>query len=163
MNLHRSITGFGLLAAASATAAFALAGPAQAQAQTFKDHETFDVTGAVFSCTGGDLTVTGGTISQTVEGVQDGQGIFHITGTLVPHNVTLTDGTNSYRLSGADWFGGKSANPDSDVVIVSTDTEHFVIRSASGGVYAKVQIVEHVSQNGKSFSFDRGACETPQD
>jgi len=137
--------------------------PGQRGRADIQDHETFNPTGDVFSCQGGGLTVTGGTISQTIEGVVDGQGINHITGSLVPHNVTLTDGTNSYTITGADWFGGKALDPDGNLLIVSTDTEHFVIRSASGGVYAKVQIVEHHSPNGKSFTFDRGACETAQD
>jgi hypothetical protein len=163
MKFTRTVTSLGTLAAATACAAIAIAAPAEASAQTFKDHETFSPVGDVFTCTGGNLTVTGGTISQAIEGVMDGQGVFHITGTIVPHGVTLTDGTNSYTITGADWFGGKSLDPDGNLTIVSTDTEHFVIRSASGGLYAKVQLVEHMSPNGNSFSFDRGSCETPND
>lgn len=151
------------MAAAAAACVFgALASPASAAAQTFKDHESFDATGGVFTCTGGDLTITGGTVSQSIEGVEDGQGVFHITGTIVPHNVTLTDGTNTYYLSGASWFGGKSLDPDGNLTIESTDTSHFVIRNASGGVYSKVQLVEHMNGD-HSFSFNRGACMEPND
>lgn len=160
MKQYLTRSAIGLLAVSAVCAMGALTSPANAAAQTFKDHESFDVSGAVFPCQGGDLTVTAGSISQTVEGVQDGQGTFHITGTLVPHGVTLTDGTNTYSVSGADWFGGKSLDPDGNLIIVSTDTSHFVIRNASGGVYAMVQITEHMSAN-NTFVFDRGQCETP--
>jgi len=34
---------------------------------------------------------------------------------------------------------------------------------ADGGVYAKVQAVEHLSPNGKVVSFNFGSCEPPQD
>jgi hypothetical protein len=163
MNRYRKGAAVALFAASTAFVMGVLASPATAAAQTFKQHETEDVTGAVFTCAGGDLTVTAGTISVSVEGVLDEQGVFHITGTIVPHGVTLTDGTNTYTLSGAEWFGGKTLDPDSDAFIEFTDTDHFVIRSSSGGVYAKVQFVTHVSPNGTSFAFARGTCQTPED
>lgn len=144
--------------------AWATAGTAQAAAQTFRDHETFPVAGDVFSCQGGDLTVTGGTLTQTFQGTIDARGLIHFTGTAVPHGVMLTDGTNTYTLSGASWFGGTATGDPDDpasTTIVETDTEHFVIRSADGGAYAKVSTVSHLSPNGKSFSFDFGSCETP--
>jgi hypothetical protein len=162
MKQYRNGAAIAMSAASAACVMGALAGPASAAAQTFKDHASFNPTGDVFTCQGGDLTITGGTVSQSVEGVLDGQGVSHITGTIVPHNVTMTDGANTYTLSGAQWFGGKAVDPDGNLLIVSTDTEHFVIRDASGGLYAKVQIVEHLSPNGTSFTFDRGACEAPQ-
>jgi len=46
---------------------------------------------------------------------------------------------------------------------VSTETDHFVIRNTTGGVYAKVQVVMHFSPNGNYFAFDRGSCEAPAD
>ncbi len=137
------------------------AGPASAAASTFHLHEVIPAAGGVFTCEGGDLTVTGGTIDQIIAGTTDSQGIFHITGTVVPHDVTLVDGAgNPYTASGAGWFGGKSAG---DEIIVLTDTEFFVIHSADGGVYAKVQAVEHISPNGKVISFNFGTCEPPED
>jgi hypothetical protein len=76
--------------------------------------------------------------------------------------VTLTDGTNTYTLSGASWFGATSTDPEG-VPAVATETDHFVIRNASGGVYAKVQVVMHQSPNGDFFVFDGGSCEAPAD
>jgi hypothetical protein len=152
-----------LPAATAATVALVgLAGPAYASAVTFKQHDSFDPTGSVFSCSPTDLTVTGGTVRESFEGVQDANGVTHFTGTIVPHDVTLTDGTNTYTLSGATWFGATATDPDA-MPTVATETDHFVIRNASGGVFAKVQVVMHVSPNGDSFVFDRGACEAPQD
>jgi hypothetical protein len=161
MKLYRRGTAVALFAASAACSVGALAGPANAAAQTFKQHDSFDPTGAVFACQPTDLTVTGGMIDESFEGVQDAQGVFHFTGTLVAHDVTLTNGATTYTLSGSDWFGATSTDPDGDSYIVGTDTSHFVIRNADGGVYAKVQVVEHSSPNGDYFVFDRGACETP--
>ncbi|HET6875617.1 MAG TPA: hypothetical protein VFH70_12600 [Acidimicrobiales bacterium] len=139
------------------------AGPAFASAQTFKDHESFPAAGAVFTCTGGDISVTGGTVYNSIEGTQDSTGAFHITGTITVHDITATDGNGGqYTITGASWFGGRAATPDGSGLSVSTDTADFVIHNATGGVYAKVQMVEHISPNGKMFSFDFGSCQEPQ-
>jgi hypothetical protein len=152
------------VAALSAAALAGLAGPANASATTFKQHDAFDPTGMVFSCSPTDLTVTGGIVDETFEGVQDANGVVHFTGTIVPHGVTLTDGTNTYTLSGATWFGSTASDPDPTAApTVATETDHFVIRTTSGGVYAKVQVVMHQSPNGNFFVFDRGSCEAPAD
>jgi hypothetical protein len=137
----------------------AFANPANAAAETFHEHDSFDPTGSVFACSPTDLTITGGTVRESLEGSLDAHGIGHFTGTIVPQNVTLTDGTNTYYLSGASWFGATGT----DTPTVSTSTDHFVIRTASGGVYAKVSVVEHFSPNGSSFVKDTGACEAPAD
>ena len=147
---------------AAAVALIGLAGPAQASAMAFHEHDSLSVVGDVFACSPTDLTVTSGTIDEHFAGVQDANGVFHFTGTIVPHDVTLTDGTNTYTLSGASWFGFTGADPDG-MPTVSTETDHFVIHNATGGVYAKVQVVMHLSPNGTSFTFDRGQCEEPAD
>ena len=124
-------------------------------------HVTQDVSGQVFTCAGGDLTVDSGMISIIQHDNIDNQGIFHITSTVTPKGVVLSDADgHTYSISGSQWFGGKALSEDDPILF--TDTEHFVIRSASGGVYAKVQAVSHFSVNGASFSFDKGSCETPQ-
>src|ERR1043166_362582 len=70
---------------------------------------TFDPTGAVFTCPGTDYTVTGGTIQSIFHDSFAGNGSEHVTGTIAPIGVTLTDGTTDtvYRLPGASGFGGK--------------------------------------------------------
>jgi len=150
------------LPAAAAIALVGLAGPAQASAMTFHEHDTFDPTGQVFTCNPTDLTITGGTVDEYFAGVQQPDGVTHFTGTIVPHNVTLTDGTNTFTLSGAAWFGGTASSPDG-IPTVSTETDHFVIHNPDGGVYAMVQVVMHLSPNGHSFVFDGGQCEAPSD
>jgi hypothetical protein len=150
--------------AAAAIALASLAGPANASAMTFKQHDSFDPTGSVFTCTPTDLAVTGGMVNESFEGAQDANGVVHFTGTIVTHDVTLTDGTNSYTLSGASWFGSTASDPDPQAPpTVATETDHFVIRDASGGVYAKVQLVMHQSPNGDYFEFNRGSCMAPTD
>jgi hypothetical protein len=155
----------GRVTAAVAAAALAiglLAATAGASANGQTTHQTFDPTGAVFPCLGGDLTVTGGTVSEVDHFTQDAQGVFHYTGTLTVDGVTLQDaGGNAYTLSGSSWFGGKTTDPEGEDLIVGTDTNHFVIHRADGSAYAKVQLVDHVSPNGDSFTFDRGTCEPP--
>ena len=155
------------VAAAGAAAAIGLAAaPAGASAASSTEHTSFDPTGAVFACQGGDLTVTGGTVYQIFHINQDARGITHVTATITPRQVTLTDASgHAYTLSGAGWFGSKGTS-ETDL-LVTTDTEHFVIHTASGGVYAKVQLVEHVNvtPGGKVNvkSFNLGGCQPPQD
>lgn len=150
-------------AAVLATALCAIATPALASGMTLTSHATVPATGLPFACVGGNtLTATGGTLDMVNHANQDAQGVYHVTGTVTPHGVTLQDGSgNVYTLSGAGWFGGKATDPAGMTMIVGGDTEHFVIRDSQGGVYAKVQMVMHVSPNGDSFVFDRGTCEPP--
>ena len=71
MKLHSKVSAVALFAAATACAIGAVAGPAAAATQTFHDHLTFDLTGAVLACQGGNLTVTGGTLTESDEAVLD--------------------------------------------------------------------------------------------
>ena len=152
---------FGTLATAGVLAL--AAGPAAAMSVT--EHDSFPAAGSVFAC--GDTTITAqtGTVSEVFHENSDAAGMFHFTGTITVHGVTLTDEAgNEYTLSGATWFGGKGSDPEGNLPpVVSTETDHFVLHDASGGVYAKVQMVGHVSPNGKSFFFDRGTCTPPTD
>jgi hypothetical protein len=167
-NLHvKATTARTAVAAAGVAAAIGLwAAPAGASATSSTEHTSFDPAGAVFACQGGDLTVTGGTVYQVFHINQDARGIEHVTGTITPRHVTLADAAgNAYTLSGASWFGAKG--PSETDIVVATDTEHFVIHTASAGVYAKVQVIEHVNVtpggrvNVKSFNL--GNCQPPQD
>jgi hypothetical protein len=123
---------------------------------------TFDPTGAVFSCSNGtSYTVLGGTITSVFRDAFDATGGEHVTGTISPTGVTLTDGTTNtiYRLAGASWFGGTATAAGN---FVSTDTAFFNILGPSGGPVAKVAAVEHFSSGGTNFSFNFGQCSEPQ-
>jgi hypothetical protein len=160
MMRFRKATASALLTATMACSIGALAAPATASATAFQERDSFDPTGQVFTCQPTDLTVTSGLVIESLEGVQDPRGVLHLTGTTRVQDVTLTDGTNTYALSGAASFAS-TLNPDSGELVDVTDTTHFVIRNPSGSVYAMVQIVVHFSPDGHSFTLDRGACETP--
>jgi hypothetical protein len=124
---------------------------------------TFDPTGATFPCTTGTTyTVTGGTVRSIFHFSTDASGGGHVTGTISPIGVTLTDGTSNtvYRLAGASWFGG---NFDAAGNFVTTETEFFNILGPSGGPVAKVAAVEHSSSGGANWSFDFGQCSAPSD
>jgi polyisoprenoid-binding protein YceI len=163
MRFRKSGVTIGVMSAACALTA--LAGPAQAAQAVQTVHSSFDPTGATFSCLSGDLTVVSGTVNEIDHFNTDNLGRVHVTGTITVHDVTLTDEQgNLYRLSGAAWFGATLPDmSDTAEPIVATDTEHFVIRSASGGAFAKVQVVSHISPNGDTFTFDMGSCSPPED
>lgn len=147
-------TGIGAAAAVAAT-------PAAAASSQQTMHSSFDATGAVFTCGQGDITVTGGTVDQVMHSGEDAQGVFHYTGTIHVQGVTGVDAAgNQYTITGALWFGGKALSEDQN--LVATDTAHFVIHSADGGIYGKVQVVDHFNLNGSTFTFDIGGCEAPQ-
>jgi hypothetical protein len=124
---------------------------------------TFDPTGAVFTCPGTNYTVLGGTVRSVFHDSFAADGSEHVTGTISPTGVTLTDGTTStiYRLAGASWFGGNFnvVNGKNEF----TDTEFFNILGPSGGAVARVAGVEHMGSGGSNFSFTFGQCEAPQD
>lgn len=155
------------VAAAGATAAAGLfAAPAGASASGSTQHLQFDPAGDVFSCEGGDLTGTGGIVYQVFHTSQDAHGVMHYTSTITPRHVTLADAAgNGYTLSGAVTFGGK-ATAGGDT-LVETSTAHLVIHPVSGGVFAKVQAVEHVNitPGGKANvkSLNLGGCQLPED
>jgi hypothetical protein len=124
---------------------------------------TFDPTGATFPCTNGTTyTVTGGTVRSIMHFSTDAAGGGHVTGTISPTGVTLTDGTSNtvYRLAGASWFGGNFSAAGN---FVATDTAFFNILGPSGGPVAKVAAVEHSSSDGANWSFNFGQCSTPSD
>jgi hypothetical protein len=151
-----------LVAIASIAVAMVVAMPAGA-AGGAAQVTTFDPTGAVFSCSNGtNYTVTAGTVKSVFRDGLDAAGGEHVTGTITPMGVTLTDGTTNtvYRLAGASWFGG-SFNAAGK--FVSTDTSFFNILGPSGGPVARVAAVEHFSSGGTNFSFNFGACSAPND
>jgi hypothetical protein len=155
----------GALAALAAVAvALAAAGPASAAGSAGSTQvTTFDPTGAVFTCPGTNYTVLGGSVRSVFHDSIAANGSEHVTGTIAPTGVTLTDGTTStvYRLAGATWFGGNFNEVNGKFEF--TDTEFFNIIDPSGGVVARVAGVEHMSSGGSNFSFTFGACQPPPD
>jgi hypothetical protein len=153
-----------LAALAAVAVAMVVALPASAVGNAGSTQvETFDPTGAVFTCPGTDYTVLGGTVVSVFHDSFAANGSEHVTGTIAPTGVTLTDGTTSivYRLAGASWFGGNFNVVNGKYVF--TDTEFFNILGPSGGVVARVAGVEHMSSGGSNFSFTFGQCEPPED
>jgi hypothetical protein len=109
-----------------------------------------------------DVHGHGGIVRQVFHLSGDAAGGGHVTGTISPIGVTLSDGTTDtvYRLAGASWFGG-NFNAGGD--FVATDTAFFNILGPSGGPVAKVAAVEHSSSGGANWSFNFGQCSTPED
>ena len=153
-----------LAAVAAVAAALVVALPANAAGNAGTTQvTTFDPTGAVFTCPSTNYTVLGGIVRSVFHDSIAANGSEHVTGTISPIGVTLTDGTTStvYHLAGASWFGGSFNSATGQ--FVSTDTTHFNILGPSGGVVAKVAGVEHFSSGGSNFQFTFGACQAPQD
>src|SRR5204863_2295631 len=123
----------------------------------------FDPTGAVFTCLGTNYTVLGGTVVSVFHDSFAANGSEHVTGTIAPTGVTLSDGTTNtvYRLAGASWFGGNVNDVNGKYEF--TDTEFFNILGPSGGVVARVAGVEHSGSGGSNFQFTFGDCQAPQD
>jgi hypothetical protein len=153
-----------LVFAAAVTLALVVALPAGAAGNAGTTQvTTFDPTGAVFTCPDTDYTVLGGMIRSVFHDSIARNGSEHVTGTIAPIGVTLTDGTTNtvYTLAGASWFGGNFNNANGKGEF--GDTQFFNIVAPGGGVVAKVAGVEHMGSGGSNFSFNFGACEPPQD
>src|ERR687885_2927046 len=138
-----------LAAIAAAAAALVVALPASAAGNAGSTQvTTFDPTGAVFTCPGTDYTVLGGAVRSVFHDGFAANGSEHVTGTISPIGVTLTDGTTDtvYRLAGASWFGGNFSVVNGKGEF--GDTEFFNILDPSGGVVARVAGVEHMGPGG---------------
>jgi hypothetical protein len=147
-----------ICAAAIAVPAFAAGSAGTTQVTTF------DATGAQFTCSDGTTyTVLGGTVRSVFHDSFSANGAEHVTGTIAPTGVTLSDGTTStvYTLGGATWFGGNFNEATGQFEF--TDTGFFNIIAPGGGVVGQVAGVEHMGSGGANFSFDFGNCQAPQD
>jgi hypothetical protein len=150
-----------LVAAAAIRGAFLAAAPALASNAGTTVHMSVSLVdaGATLSCGTTVLTSTGGTATFVFHESTDAQGIFHVTGTGTFNHATFQDAAgNTYSVSGANWFGGSAYDPDANEPIAFTSTDKFVIRTAAGGVYGMVNVIEHISPSGKYFEFDFGNC-----
>ena len=149
------------ITAAAISGVLLAAAPATASNAGTTVHMSIDLVGSGLTLTCGTmvLTPTGGTATLVSHESTDARGIFHLTGTGTFNRATLQDAAgNSYSITGANWFGGSAYDPDANEPIAFTSTDKFVIRTATGGVYGKVNVVEHISPNGNFFSFDFGTC-----
>jgi|SRR5690349_10979669 len=149
------------LTAAAISAALLTAAPAAASNAGTTVHMSIDLAGSglTLSCGTTVLSPSGGTPTLVYHQSTDAQGIFHVTGTGTFNRATLQDAAgNSYSITGANWFGGSAYDPDANEPIAFTSTDKFVIRTATGGVHGKVNVVEHISPNGNFFSFNFGNC-----
>ncbi len=152
-----------MLAAFLCAAIFAIPASAAGQAGTTQV-ATFDATGAQFTCSDGTTyTALGGTVHSVMHDSFGANGAEHVTGTIAPTGVTLTDGTTStvYTLGGATWFGGNLNVTTGRFEFA--DTGFFNIIAPGGGVVGPVAGVEHASSGGANFSFNFGNCQAPQD
>jgi hypothetical protein len=150
------------LAALSCAAVMAVPALAAGSAGTTQV-TTFDATGAQFPCSDGTTyTALGGTVHSIMHDSFSANGAEHVTGTIAPTRVTLTDGTTStvYTLGGALWFGGNLNQATGQFEF--TDTGFLNIIAPGGGVVGKVAGVEHMGSNGATFSFNFGDCQAPQ-
>ena len=138
----------GALAAAAPTAA----APAE--------HFVEDVTGDVFVCADATYTVTEGMLRSVFHGGQTPGGNTNFTGTLTPIGVVLEDEAgNTYRVSGAVWFGDTSnANTGG---AQGTFTAYLNIVAKGSGVVDRVAQTGHFGSNGEFF-LDNGTCELPE-
>ena len=138
--------------------AVALAVPAvAAPAEHFEE----SVVGDVFVCADNTYTATAGTLKSVFHEGQTPGGNTNFTGTLTPIGVRLVDDAgNTYRLSGAVWFGDTSnANTGS---AQGTFTAYINIIATGGGVVDRVAQTGHFDSNGEFF-FDKGTCQLPED
>jgi len=104
--------------------------------------------------------VVSGEIAIVLHEGTSASGNTNFTGTVTPRNVVLQDAAgNLYSLRGAEWFGATSnANTGG---FQATFTGKFQVVSRGGGTVDSVNVVEHISFNGKEFSFDFGTCVAP--
>jgi hypothetical protein len=107
----------------------------------------------------GDTTYTpisGELVTVVHEGLS-ASGNTNLTSTITARDAVLQDQYgNLYSVAGAIWFGGTfNANTGG---FEGTSTDKFQIVAQGGGTVDSVNGVEHVSPNGKEFSFNFGTC-----
>jgi hypothetical protein len=146
------------LLVAAAMASVLLLGVSSAGANQPAMHFTQPVPGDPLQC--GDTTYTpiSGELAIVVHEGQSASGNTNFTTTITPRHVVLQDQDgNLYSLRGAIWFGATFNTNTGGFQATSTDK--FQIVSQGGGTVDSINVVEHISPNGKEFSFSFGTCE----
>jgi hypothetical protein len=124
-------------------------------------HFVEDVTGDVISCDEAEYTVVSGKIKIVIHFGEAANGNLNFTGTVTPIDVVLTDGTDTFKIKGAEWFGGTlNANTGGEQ---ATFTAKFQITGQGMGSVDSVNVTGHMSPNGNSFEFDFGTCDVPEE
>jgi hypothetical protein len=125
------------------------------------EHFEESVVGDVFECVDNTYTVVAGTLKSVFHAGETPTGNTNFTGTLTPKGVVLVDEDgNSYRLSGAVWFGDTSNATQGS--FQGTFTAYLNIVSEGGGVIDRVAQTAHFNSNGTEFFLDKGTCELPE-
>ncbi len=118
---------------------------------------SFPVTGSVFVCGANTYTITSGTVSGVTHEGSSASGNLNGTFTGTPTGVVAVDEDgNQYRIVGAVW-GGFTFNAQTGG-FQSTFTGKLQIVSQGGGTADSVNVVLHVSPNGKINAFNFGTC-----
>jgi hypothetical protein len=148
-----------VLPAAGALLVTAASAGVAAAGTTVTQHGSFPATGATITCGPTVLTPTAGVIDVVFHENEDGAGRYHYAGTDTAHGVTLLDADGrSYRLEGASSFSGTSTDPEGLDDVVTTDVEKFTIARDHGGLLGMVDVVNHLSRNGRVTAFEFGSC-----
>jgi hypothetical protein len=155
ISFHRRAVAAAVSVGGALAAIVSFAGPANAAAQ----HSSFPVAGMQLVCTNTTYTLTGGSVKAVFNETTSANGSVHVTGTDTASHITAVDPAgNTYRVVGADWFGGTFPAGQGGTF---TDTNEFQVIAANGGMVDSVRVIEHLSPNGKSISFDFGTCAPP--
>jgi hypothetical protein len=145
ISFHRRAVAAAVSVGGALAAIVSFAGPAKA--------------GMQLVCTNTTYTLTGGSVKAVFNETTSANGSVHVTGTDTASHITAVDPAgNTYRVVGADWFGGTFPAGQGGTF---TDTNEFQVIAANGGVVDSVRVIEHLSPNGKSISFDFGTCAPP--
>jgi len=115
-----------------------------------------DATGDVIVCADTTYTATSGSLRFIVHEGASASGNVNFTITVVPLDIVLTDGSGSFSVGGAVWFGF-ALNAQSGAG-QSTLTAFLQIVEQGGGIVDSVQVLVHVSPNGDVTAFDFGSC-----
>jgi hypothetical protein len=119
-------------------------------------HDEFSVVGDVFDCGDTVYTITSGTVKFVEHITEAANGNTSVTGTSTPVGVVASDGTSTFRIVGAVWFGA-SFNVNTNTGPATFTAKLQII--GAGGKADSVNVTFHVSPNGDVNEFDFGTCE----
>jgi len=119
-------------------------------------HDEFSVVAEFLNYGDTVYTITSGTVKSVEHITEAANGNTSVTGTSTPVGVVASDGSSTFRIVGAVWFGA-SFN-----VNTGTGPQTFTAKLqiiGAGGKADSVNVTFHVSPNGDVNEFDFGTCE----